>query len=287
VAGIADFLLVYRLASPASRKPRFAQHDIERAFAGERCRFLGSGSFGETWRIGDRYAAKVIANDSFPPERIEREIQAARVDHANVVKLEEVREVDLEGEKRVVLLFRFVKGTDLATKIASDGSVDDEDDLRALAQGMFSGLAAIHAERVIHRDVKPENVQLRMGGLAKPVILDLGLAYVADLSSLTRYPNAVGTAAFMPPEVLRGEHAIARSDVFAAGVTLYIAATGKHPWLDDGTPVTNVEYAAMIADGAPEVGLRDDQLKALIRDSLHPKAFRRPTAAAGLERVRM
>ena len=224
-----------------------------------------------------------MMNDSFPPERIEREIQAACVDHPNVLSLEEVRDVTLAGEQRVVLLFRFVKGTDLASKITSDGYVDDETQLRYLAQGIFAGLSAIAAERVIHRDVKPENIQLRMGAVRKPVILDLGLAHVADLSSLTRYPNALGTAAFMPPEVLRGEHAVARSDVFSTGVTLYIAATGEHPWLEDGKQVTNVEYAAMIAAGPPTIGLSDTQLEELIMETLLPQAFRRPPAQRVLE----
>jgi len=285
VTTIADFQVLYRLSSPSARKPQCAHEEIERAFDGERCRFLGSGSFGETWRIGDDFAAKIIVNDLFPAERIEREIEAARVDHPNIVHLEEVREIGLAGERRVALLFGFVKGTDLASKITSEGYVKDETQLRGLAVGVFSGLAAMNTKRVIHRDIKPENIQLRMGTVARPVILDLGLAHVADLSSLTRYPSALGTTAFMPPEVLRGEHAVARSDVFAAGVTLFIAATGKHPWLEDGKQVTNVEYAAMIAGGPPETELYDEELDVLIRDTLHRQAFRRPTAARSIERL--
>jgi len=276
---IADFPVAYRLSSPSGRPPRCEKEAVEEAF-GERARFLGAGAFGETWRIGDHVAAKIIVEDAFPPERIEREIEATRVDHRNVVNLDEVREVEIASETRVALLFRFVKGSDLASVITNDGKIADAVRLRALARGLFAGLAAIHAERVIHRDLKPENIQLRMGSPEKPVILDLGLAHVADLSSLTTYPSAIGTRAFMPPEVLRGEHAVARSDVFAVGITLYIAATGGHPWLEEGRQVTNVDFAAMVAAGAPALELDDPDLAQLIRACLHPQAFRRPHASS-------
>lgn len=277
---IADFPVTYRLSSPSSRPPRLTADAVSAAF-GEQARFLGAGAFGETWRLGDSLAAKIIVEEAFAPERIEREIEAARVDHPNVVKLEKVRELEIDGEQRVVLVFRFVKGKDLAHVIIENGPLS-EGELGELARTLFAGLSAIHTERVIHRDLKPENIQLRMGSPAQPVILDLGLARVATLSSLTTYPNAIGTRAFMPPEVLRGEQALARSDIFALGVTLYIAATGQHPWLKEGHQVTNVEFAEMIAAGAPSIALRDAELSGVLTASLHPKAFRRPSAAAAV-----
>lgn len=275
---ISDFPVRFQLASPSARQPRAPLEEIEHAFPGERVRFLGAGTFGDTWRVGER-VLKLIMNEDFPPERLEREVQAASVSHPNVVTLEEVLEVDVAGERRPALAFQYIKGVDLATGIERDGRVDDEADLRALTVGLFSGLAAIHAKRTIHRDIKPENVQLRLGAPARPVILDLGLARVADLSSLTTYPAAIGTRAFMPPEVLRGEQAVRRSDVFAAALTVFIAATGEHPWLAREETISNRDLIDRVARGAPRLELGDGALADAIEQAMSAKAYLRPEAA--------
>lgn len=275
---IADFQVRFQLTSPKTRTPRASEDDIKRAFPTENVHFLGSGTFGDTWRVGDR-VVKLIMNEDFPPERIEREIEAAGIEHPNVVHLEEVLEVEAAGETRPALAFAYVKGVDLATKLAQDGPITDEDELRALAIGLFSGLAACHDGKVIHRDIKPENVQLRMGKPSRPVLLDLGLAHVADLSTLTTYPAAIGTRAFMPPEVLRGERAVRRSDVYAAAVTFFIAATGTHPWLKQGQTVTNRELIEAIVRSRPRLDLEDETLVDSIELAMAPKAYLRPEAA--------
>ena len=277
---LPDFDVAYRLASPASRPPRSTEEEIREAFPdATKVRFLGAGAFGETWRVDDT-AVKVIVADTFEEARVAREIAAASVNSPNVVSLRGTTELFAAGEDRVALIFGYVKGTDLATTISSRG-VLPEQDLRDLAAGLLGGLDAMRVAGVIHRDVKPENVQLRMDSPRKPVILDLGLAYISEATSLTVYPAAVGTRAYMPPEVLRGERAVHRSDVYALGITLHIAATAKHPFLAEGEVVKRSELVRRIEHGAA-FQISDTELGDLIVQMLHPQAFRRPSAARAL-----
>lgn len=278
---LPDFDVSYRLASPAGRSPQSTIDEIQAAFPGQRqIKFLGSGAFGETWRVGDK-AVKVIVADSFDEARIAREVAAATVVSANVVSLHGTETIFAAGEDRVALIFDFVKGRDLATVVAEEGPLG-EPDVRALAVGLLSGLEAIRTAGVVHRDIKPENVQLRMGSPRRPVILDLGLAYITDATSLTVYPAALGTRAFMPPEVLRGEHAVHRSDIYALGVTLHIAASGEHPFIAEGEVLRRSALFPKIEKGA-RTKLGDADLSAAIGAMLHPKAFRRPSARRALE----
>lgn len=277
---LPNFEICYRLFSPTSRSPRSTEAELQAAFPGEtRVRFLGAGAFGETWRVGDM-AVKVIVADTFDEARIAREIAAAQVSGSHIVSLKGTTTLFAAGEDRIALIFDYVKGNNLASAIESAGALT-EADLRPLTIGLLEGLKVIRAAGVIHRDIKPENVQLRMGSPRKPVILDLGLAYVSDATSLTVYPAALGTRAFMPPEVLRGERAVHRSDIYALGVTLYITATKRHPFLADGEVVRRSELIPRIEKGVA-FQLDDEPLAKLIASMLHPQAFRRPSADRAL-----
>jgi len=273
---IADFPVRFQLGSPRTRSARTEEADVRQAFSASNVKFLGSGTFGDTWRVDDR-VVKLIVNEDFGAERIEREIEASTIDHPNVVHLDEVVEVEVAGERLAGLVFSYVKGRDLASVIVEEGTVPDAD-LRALAAGLFSGLAAIHGQGVIHRDIKPENIQLRMGAASRPVILDLGLAHIADLTSLTTYPAAIGTRSFMPPEVLRGEHAVRRSDVYAAAVTVVVASTGEHPWLATDETITNRDLIQRVAESTPRFRTGDAEFADAIAAAMNPRAYRRPTA---------
>lgn len=281
--GLPDFPIAYRLGSPASRQPRSTIDELRAAFPNETTiRFLGAGAFGETWRVGDR-AVKIIVADGLDERRIAREIQAAGMSCPHVVSLEATMTLFAAGEDRSALVFNYVKGDDLASRIATDGGVD-EDDLLGLAVGLLTGLDVLRGARIIHRDVKPENVQLRLGNFAKPVLLDLGLAYIGDATSLTVYPAALGTRAYMPPEILRGEHAVHRSDIFSLGVTLFIAASGEHPFLADGEMVMRDDMLLRIEQGCG-LDLDDEHFAEVITAMLEPQAFRRPTAEKALRRL--
>lgn len=102
-----------------------------------------------------------------------------------------------------------------------------------LGAGLAEGLAAVHAQGVVHRDLKPGNVLLAADG---PRVIDFGIARALDATSLTHSSTVLGTAAFMSPEQARAEKVGPASDVFSLGCVLAFAATGRSPF-GEGAPL--------------------------------------------------
>ena len=169
----------------------FTADEIQVAF-GQAPSYLGTGSFGETWRVGDS-AMKVIHDVDYPMPRLEREVSGLRrVHHPGVVSLIDVREVDLRGQSHSVLEFEFINGGDLQSRFDS-GVWPSQDAAEALLVGLLEAIHALHSCRTVHRDIKPANIALRDGAWSSPVLLDLGLSRNLDDSTLTVYPTFLGT----------------------------------------------------------------------------------------------
>jgi serine/threonine protein kinase len=129
-------------------------------------------------------------------------------------------------QDRLYFTMDYVEGEDLDTHILRCGTVT-EPEARALAQGLFRGLAAVQAVGDVHRDLKPGNVILRGCDVHAPVIVDFGLAKRFTHRGVTAADLFCGTPAYMAPEVIRGEPATSRSDVFSLGLTLRYALVGR------------------------------------------------------------
>jgi serine/threonine protein kinase len=172
---------------------------------------------------------------------------------------------------------------DLSAAIAARRPDDDE--LRGLAHGLLGGVVTMHAAELLHRDLKPANIALRDGRFNDPVILDLGLAKLLDIESITRYPAHVGTAMYMAPEQLRAERALRASDLWAIGVVLFEAATGTHPFFAEGETLTWDELFARLRN-PPDV---PDSIPAdvvdLICRCLSDPPHKRGTVAKALDRL--
>ena len=219
--------------------PQLAMEDLVTAFHAKSATPLGRGSFGETWRLepleaGDAVrAVKIILDASYPQEYLTREVSGlALIDHANIVKLIEVVSVDLAVGSRSALIFEFIDGGDVSSRLSTDGAVVAPLDVFRFSCGLLSAVEALHAVEMIHRDIKPANVALRAGRWDQPVLLDLGLAKVLNQDSLTIYPQLVGTLPFMAPEQIRAEPARKASDLWAIGVLLHLLLSGSHPFFD-------------------------------------------------------
>lgn len=209
---------------------RIGRYDVER--------LVGAGGMGIVFKAFDTdlhrpVAVKVLAphlaHSGGARQRFAREAQsAAAVVHENVVP---IHNVDAEG-KLPFLVMQFVPGESLQARIDRDGPAAIEETLRIGAQ-IADGLAAAHAQGLVHRDVKPGNVLLG-DGVDRVLISDFGLARAADDASVTRSGVIAGTPHYMSPEQARGESIDYRSDLFSLGSVLYFMCTGHAPFRADG-----------------------------------------------------
>src|SRR4051812_31944394 len=149
--------------------------------------------------------------------RLRREVEILRRVHSPHVA--EVLGADLEGE-RPYLATRFVPGRTLEDHVRAEGPLELADVVRV---GLVLGqaLTAIHAAGVVHRDVKPANVMLLDGD---PVLIDFGIAHVADQTRLTRAGLVMGTPGYLSPEVVAGWPVTPSTDWWGWGSTLAFAA---------------------------------------------------------------
>jgi len=249
--------------------------------------YLGTGSFGETYRAtlnGRDCAVKIIHKPAYSTERLEREIAGyRRVTHPNVVALYDAYTVTIDADDRAALEFEYIEGGDLRDAIERGRSTGQE--LRELARGLLSGIEALHAVELLHRDLKPANIGLRGGRHEAPVILDLGLAKLLDVESITRYPARIGSVMYMAPEQLRSERALRASDLWAIGVIMFETAVGKHPFFSEGETLTLDEALARISQPPSVPDAVPEDMAQLITRCLSEPPYRRGTVAKALERL--
>ncbi len=196
---------------------------------------VGRGGMGIVWKGFDPDLQRTVAIKVLSPHlaqsqvarrRFQREARAAAaINHENVLTIHSVEE---QGETPF-LVMEFVSGQSLKEYIARQRRLGVIDVIRLSAQ-IAQGLAAAHAQGVIHRDVKPANVMLHEGA-TRVRLMDFGLARVAfDNAELTSHDHAVGTPAYMAPEQIRGRTVDARADLFSLGCVMYCMVTGHSPF---------------------------------------------------------
>lgn len=166
-----------------------------------------------------------LANDPTFLERLSREAKAAAsLSHPHIVGVLD------QGEDGHIayLVMEYVKGHTLRDTLDEQGALPPRLAL-ALIDPVIEGLAAAHRSGLIHRDVKPENVLIADDGRIK--VGDFGLARA--ISANTSTGALIGTVAYLAPELVLGQPADARSDIYSAGIMLYEMLTGKQPYAGD------------------------------------------------------
>ena len=187
-------------------------------------------SFSVGYHTGPSGGIKILeqgyAGSAKSRRRFNREARAAAaINHPNVVTIHAIE----EHEGMPFLVMELVVGKSLREWIRETPKREFMDILRIGAQ-VAQGLAAAHAQGVIHRDVKPANIMLE-SGVPRVKITDFGLARVAiENVDMTSRQIAVGTPAYMAPEQFRGEAIDARTDLFALGCVLYAMCVGHSPF---------------------------------------------------------
>ncbi|HEX4832259.1 MAG TPA: protein kinase [Trebonia sp.] len=190
--------------------------------------YLATGT-GE-YRAADRrqVALKMlgptVAGEPSARARLSREVATMRRVHSPYVA--EILDADLTGASPYIVT-QYVPGRTLEAAVKRDGPLRGAA-LHRFAYGLAEALAAIHAAGVVHRDLKPGNVMVLASG--DPVVIDFGIANVADGTKLTQTGIVMGTPGYLSPEVIEGEPSSPASDIHSWGATVAFAATGRQPF---------------------------------------------------------
>jgi eukaryotic-like serine/threonine-protein kinase len=194
---------------------------------------LGSGGMSTVYLARDEtlerwVAAKVLHREiSDQPDQIERFRREARtvaqLSHPNVVSVIDAG----EDGGHPYIVFEYVEGETLKERIERVGRLP-LDEAAAYAIEVGRGLAAAHARRMVHRDVKPQNVLIDAEGRAK--VTDFGIARELESEGLTATGRVLGTTDYVSPEQAMGQNVDARSDIYSLGVVLYEMLTGRPPF---------------------------------------------------------
>jgi serine/threonine protein kinase/predicted Zn-dependent protease len=241
---------------------------------------IGGGGMGVVYRAEDLKLGRAVAlkflpedlgNDPLALERFSREARSASsLDHSNICVIHEFGEH--EGHPFIVM--PLLEGQTLRDRLAASKGPLPLNEVVDIAIQVAQGLQAAHERGIIHRDIKPANIFITSKGVCK--ILDFGLAKLLETEepeeamaaanaksssasgqpiylTLTRTGTAMGTAAYMSPEQVRGENLDARTDIFSFGLVLYESATGARAYSGETAAVVQEKILHQAAAPAAEL----------------------------------
>lgn len=192
---------------------------------------IGAGGMSNVYKAKDQKLNRFVAVKVLKPEfsadatfvkkfRVEAQ-SAAGLSHPNIVNVYDV------GEENGIyyIVMELVQGITLKHYIERKGKLDIREVLNISVQ-IASGMGAAHANRIIHRDIKPQNVIMSRDGKVK--VTDFGIAKAADSTTVTT--NAAGSVHYISPEQARGGYSDEKSDIYSLGITMYEMVTGRVPY---------------------------------------------------------
>ncbi|PWC37563.1 serine/threonine-protein kinase [Azospirillum sp. TSO35-2] len=257
---------------------------------------LGQGAMSVVYRATDSRDGRAVALKLLRAEllaaaernavlaRFGREAQIGlRLDHPNIVRVHDYGTLDAGQGGAPYLAMELVRGRELKHYLEADQTLSTPQ-AGGLMLAVLDALGYAHDRNVIHRDIKPANIVVQDD--LTPKLADFGIAQVSS-SDLTQAGDLLGTPAYMAPELLRGEKADARSDLFSAGVVLYYLLAQRRPF--SGSVATVMQQILFVeppppSHGNPELPPPFDTviLKALAK----APADRYPSAAAFADALR-
>jgi serine/threonine protein kinase/DNA-binding winged helix-turn-helix (wHTH) protein/tetratricopeptide (TPR) repeat protein len=275
---------------------------------------VGGGGMGVVYKAEDLKLGRAVALKFLPEEvgddpraleRFQREARtASSLNHPNICTIYEIEEH--EGQPFIVM--ELLEGRTLRDQLAAATLAAEPLSIGQVlnfALQISEGLEAAHEKGIIHRDIKPANIFITTKGVAK--ILDFGLAKLvlrpsavhaipAELGgkeslTLSRAGVAIGTAAYMSPEQVRGQPLDARTDLFSFGLVLYEMATGQRAFTGEGA--TAVQDAILNHAPAPPAELNpelpsnlQDVIQKCLEKDRNPRYQNAAEVRAGLEKVK-
>jgi predicted Ser/Thr protein kinase len=202
-------------------------------------RELGRGGMGVVYLAREVHLDRLVAIKLLPPEKAERpdlrdrflrEARlAAKLSHPNIVPIFTVA----EREQFVFFVMSYVDGETLAARVRNRGPLSASDGVRVFREVAWA-LAYAHAQGVVHRDVKPDNILIE-AATGRALVADFGIAAVAGDAS---GDGVNGTPEFMSPEQALGGDVDARSDLYGLGATAFYAFSGRVPF--EGKSATEI-----------------------------------------------
>src|SRR5687767_9978382 len=209
---------------------------------------IGQGAMGVVYKAVDPIIDRTVAIKTINlnlsrqeleeyEQRFQQEIKAAgRLNHPNIVTIYDVGKTD----QVAYMAMEFLEGLELKDIIAT-GNLPAPDSVVDIICQVAEGLWFAHQQDIVHRDVKPSNIMVLKGGVAK--ITDFGIARLPNSAVKTMTGLILGSPRYMSPEQVIGKTIDARSDIFSLGVVLYEALTGQAPF--DGDNVNAIMYATV------------------------------------------
>ncbi|MGE7386163.1 bifunctional serine/threonine-protein kinase/ABC transporter substrate-binding protein [Streptomyces sp. NPDC004126] len=203
---------------------------------------IGQGGMGRVWRGVDRqlFGREVAVKEIlFPPGledrdraallgRFTAEARAAvTISHPGIITVHDV----VEHHGAPVIVMELIRGESLAAAIRRQGRLPVER-VAEIGSALLDALAEAHGARIVHRDIKPDNVLLAKD---RVVLTDFGIAHLADATTrLSHSGIVIGTPQYMAPEQLEGRRPTPANDLWALGATLYHAVEGRPPFEAEG-----------------------------------------------------
>jgi serine/threonine-protein kinase len=245
---------------------------------------VGAGAYGEVYRAWDPRLEREVALKLLPASSGDEEAHAvaiiqegrllARVRHRNVVTVYGAERIG----RRIGLSMEFIEGRTLE-QIIQQGGVFSSDEAVDIGIELGQAVGAVHGAGLLHRDIKAHNVMLADDG--RLVLMDFGTGQAMTGGSSTCLE---GTPLYLAPEVLAGGDASVQSDIYSAGVLLYLLLTGAYPVRASG--LADLRLAHERKDRIPVANLRPDiapGLARIIERAIDPLPARRYPDADALK----
>ncbi len=246
-------------------------------------REIGRGGMGIVFLARDVTLDRPVAIKLLPPTMAaQRELRdrflseartAAKLSHPHIIPIHSVEAVT----DFVFFVMAYVEGETLGHRVRSRGPLPPAEGSRILKEIAWA-LAYAHAQGVVHRDVKPDNILLEAGS-GRVLVADFGIAQLATADAVGSTSEVLGTPEFMSPEQASGEPVDARSDIYSLGVVAFYALSGKPPFEADSpsevlahhirTPIPRLTSAA---PGVP------GRLAAVVEQCLAKEPENRPSS---------
>ncbi len=237
---------------------------------------LGSGGMSTVYLANDAtlerwVAVKILHREiSDEPDQLERFRREARtvaqLSHPNLVSVIDAG----EDGGHPYIVFEYVEGETLKQRIERLGRLP-LDEAAAYAIEIGRGLAAAHAARMVHRDVKPQNVLIDAEGRAK--VTDFGIARELEADGLTATGRVLGTTDYVSPEQAMGHNVDARSDIYSLGVVLYEMLTGKPPFAAETLVGVAMKH---VNEQMPDVQVRRPQVSSALAAVVEKATWKDP-----------